>query len=203
VSVKLHCLGFVFVIGLLAGCASNKMMDSAIQSLPLPSDDEATVVFMRVSSYGGAIQAALFDATGSESEFIGIISTGKKIAYTTSPGPHRFMVVSEAADFLEADLLGGRTYYAMVTPRMGAWKARFSLYPVSAIPDAEFSLQSEKFDRWQETTDFIENTDASRQWARDNMASVQEKRTAYEAVWAEKSEAALAERTLRPEDGVD
>jgi len=112
------------------------------------------------------------------------------------------MVVSEAADFLEADLLPGKTYYAMVTPRMGAWKARFSLYPIRSGNDGEFSMQSGKFDKWVSSTDLSVNTEESTRWAKENSASIAKKRASYEAVWSTKSEAEIRERTLLPEDGI-
>jgi len=150
--------GALLVLSVLStGCASTKMVDSASQTIQPAPSDQAQVVFLRVSSFGGAIQSTVFDATEAESQFIGILSAGKKLSYLTSPGKRKFMVVSEAADFLEADLLPGKTYYAMVTPRMGAWKARFSLYPIRSGNDGEFSMQSGKFDKWVSSTDLSVN----------------------------------------------
>ena len=105
---------------LASGCASNMMIDSAEQELVAPAADTAQIVFLRSSILGSAIQAVVYDATDGGAEFIGILSNGKKLAHTVQPGKHVFMVVSEAADFMEAELLGGKTYYAMITPRMGA-----------------------------------------------------------------------------------
>ena len=186
----------------VSGCASTKMQVSATQQLATPAADQSQIIFLRTSSFGGAIQASLFQVTEGAPNFIGIISTGKKIAYTVEPGEHTFMVVSEAADFLEADLLAGKTYFAMVTPRMGAWKARFSLFPVRMGGDGDFVYESEQFQRWLSTTDLIENTENSEVWAKENMSSIIKKQKAYEEVWTTKSADALEERTLRQEDGI-
>ena len=76
-----------------------------------------------------AIQSTVFDVTDDAPRMVGIVSAKTKIAYEVAPGEHHFMVVSEAADFMRADLAAGKTYYALVTPRMGVWRARFSLLP--------------------------------------------------------------------------
>lgn len=199
---KILAATLLLLATLSTGCASTKMTDSATQVIQPTPLDQAQVVFLRVSSFGGAIQASVFDATGPESEFIGILSSGKKLAYLTSPGRHKFMVVSEAADFLEAELLAGKTYYAIATPRMGVWKARFSLYPIRSGADDDFSMQSEKFAKWIKNTDMSINTAESLHWAEQNSSSIADKRADYEAVWATKSETELKDRTLLPEDGI-
>ena len=187
---------------LATGCASNKMVDSAQQDLITPTLDQAQIVFVRSSMFGGAIQSSVFDVSGDETKFIGILSAGKKLAFAVEPGKHTFMVVSEAADFMEAEMLGGKTYYAMVTPRMGAWKARFSMHPVRNAGPGEFQYGSEKFQGWLDSTEFSENTPASHAWAEENLSNIRGKQHDYEAVWREKSPAELAERTLNPDDGV-
>jgi len=187
---------------LATGCASSKMIDSAQQELITPTADKAQIVFLRPSMFGGAIQSSVFDVTGDDVEFIGILSAGKKIAYTVEPGKHMFMVVSEAADFMEAELRGGKTYFAMVTARMGAWKARFSMYPVRNGGPGEYQYGSDRFQGWLESTELSENTPASRAWAEENDSSIRGKQLDYETVWKQKSPAALAERTLNPDDGV-
>lgn len=92
--------------------------------------DEATMVFMRASMFGGAITAAVYDVTEGEAKFIGLIDHGTKLSYPVKAGEHTFMVVSEAADFMKATVSPGKTYYALVTARPGAWRARFSFKPL-------------------------------------------------------------------------
>ena len=114
----------------LVGCASNPMSVSSGVAANRPASNQAQVLFMRDSFVGSAIRASIYDVSGKEPVFIGILNNGTKVAYNTLPGKHTFMVVSEAADFMEADLSARRTYYSIVTPRMGAWKARFSMWPI-------------------------------------------------------------------------
>lgn len=187
---------------LLAGCASNPMDPVADQTIPSAAPDKAQVVFMRDAYTGKAIVSSLYDVTDGKTQFIGVMANGTKIAYPTTPGKHTFMVVSEAADFMEADLVAGKTYYALVTPRMGLWKARFSLWPISNDPEAAHSLKSKNFKGWVEDTDLVTNSPKSLAWYERVKASIEKKRAEYWPVWQEKSADAVAERTLKPSDGL-
>lgn len=187
---------------LLFGCASNPMKVSGEVAVSKPAANEAQVVFMRDSFVGSAISASLYDVTEKEPVFIGVITNGTKVIYTTSPGEHTFMVVSEAADFMEANLAAGKTYYSIVTPRMGAWKARFSMWPVKTDPSAEYNTGSKDFESWKNNTKVATNTDAARAWYEVNKASIIKKQQEYWAVWQEKSEADVAKRSLSSEDGM-
>lgn len=187
---------------LLAGCASNPMDPVADQTIPAAAPDKAQVVFMRDAYTGKAIVSSLYDVTDGKTHFIGVMANGTKIAYPTTPGKHTFMVVSEAADFMEADLVAGKTYYALVTPRMGLWKARFSLWPISNDPEAAHSLKSKNFKGWVEDTDLVTNSPKSLAWYERVKASIEKKRAEYWPVWQEKSADAVAERTLKPSDGL-
>ncbi|MEO1203316.1 MAG: hypothetical protein AAFX10_11445, partial [Pseudomonadota bacterium] len=104
-------------------------------------------------------------------------------------------------DFMEANVAGGKTYYAVVTPRMGAWRARFSMHPVRNGGPGEFQIDSQDFRDWMESTVFSENTPDSYAWAEANATSVISKQQDYWEVWQEKSASDLAKRTLNPEDG--
>ena len=199
--MKMKVMLATFAILLMSGCASNKMVVSTNQELMGPDRGTAQVVFMRHSFYGSGIQASIFDVTSGEPEFVGILSNKTKLVWSGAPGKHVYMVVSEAADFMEANLDGGKTYYAMVTPRMGAWKARFSMHPVRAS-SGDFNHTSDEFKEWVEGSSFVENTPESEAWYNDNKDSIMSKQADYWAVWQEKSAADLAERTLNQEDGI-
>jgi hypothetical protein len=185
---------------LLTGCSS--MMQPVDNQTVQPSaQDGAQVVFMRSAFTAKAIDASLYDVTGGKTQFVGILSNNTKIAYPTAPGHRTFMVVSEAADFLEADLAPGKTYYSMVTPRMGMWKARFSMWPVARDAKAEYSLQSSDFKDWIADTKLVTNSPASVNWFEKNKADVEAKRAEYWPVWQKKSAADLQLRTLHAADG--
>jgi hypothetical protein len=196
-------LFLVLAAALMAtGCASNKMVDAPEQELVAPTSDKAQVIFLRSSFVGSAIQAVVYDATDGEAEFIGILSNEKMLKHEVAPGKHVFMVVSEAADFMEAELVGGKTYYAIVTPRMGAWRARFSMSPVRNGGPGEFQYDSDEFRGWIDDAEFSQNTPESYAWAEENHPSVLQKQKEYWEVWQEKSPEDLAERTMNPDDGV-
>lgn len=184
---------FSMALFMLSGCAgSSSHMKEVTTAVDIaPSGQEATVVFMRPSSFGFAINSSVFDLEGDAEKFVGIVSAKKKVVYKTQPGPHMFMVVSESADFMQADLQAGKTYYALVTPRMGAWKARFSLKPVSRE-----ELSSAEFTEWVNGCTYTENTDSSHKWARDNAPSIRAKKTEYLSKWNAKENKPV----LRAED---
>ncbi len=165
---------------------------SAERSNYTPDPGHALVVFMRPSGLGFAVQAAVFEASSEEPEMVGIVSTKTKIAYQAKPGEHRFMVVSESADFMDATLTQSMTYYALVTPRMGVWRARFSLRPV---PKSE--IGSEQFNDWYKSTRWVENTEKSSGWSSQNMVSIKEKRTDKMTEWLNKPDKPI----LYAEDG--
>ncbi len=200
--MKTKLLFLATVILLATGCASTKMLDRANQQVEVPTADRAQLIFMRSSALGGAVQSTVFDVTSTDPEFIGILSTGKKLSYSVDSGEHVFMVIGESADFMEANLAGGKTYYAMVTVRMGVWKARFSMHPVRNGAEGKFQYESDRFQGWLKKTSFVENTTESIAWFNANLDSIVSKQTQYWEVWHQKSAEDLAERTLNPDDGV-
>jgi len=168
-----------------------------VSTAPLAAAAEAKVVFMRATNYGGNVAASLFDVTSSgEAKFIGILRPFNKIVYPVRPGQYTFMVVSEAADFMQATVVGGKTYYTLITPRMGAWKARFSFKPVRGG-----ELDSAQFAGWDRNTRTVTNTPTTLAWARENAASVADKRDRWWPEWSSKSESQRGSQTLNAEDG--
>lgn len=193
-------LAVVLAAAALTGCSTSHvspMMQPANLLKPVaPSADNAVVIFMRPSNYGYLIQSSVFDLDDSGDTFVGIVSAGSKVAYAARPGEHTFMVIGENADFMKATLAPNKTYYALVEARMGWWKARFSLTPVHAA-----KLSHDEFGDWDRDTKLIENTNTSRQWAKDNAPSIHAKRDDYIQRWRGKSPAEIDEGGLRLEDG--
>jgi len=186
---------------ILAGCASNPMTLAPQQTLQSPSQDSSQVVFMRSSFVGSAISASLYDVTDGNIEFLGVIVNGVKLAYSTTPGKHTFMVVSEAADFMEADLSSGKNYFSIVTPRMGAWKARFSLWPIKNEPSARYNTDMTEFNQWLNNTKLSTNSEQSLAWYEKNKTDIKAKYEKYWPAWQQKTDDDIAERTLVPNDG--
>lgn len=178
----------------LGACGGAAMMKADQE--PTIRQGEAMVVFMRSTFVGSAISASVFDVSGPETKFIGIVNNGTKIAYPVTPGEHTFMVVSESADFMQARILPGRTYYALVTPRMGVWKARFSFRPVR-----QNELSGSEFAGWNSSTHFVVNSPETQNWAAQNAADVASKRNQYWPEWNNKPANDRASQSLNPDDG--
>ncbi len=168
------------------------------------SDDNESIeiVFLRYSMVGKFIKSSIYEVDGDEIKFIGILGNKKRITHKTTPGKHTFMVVSEAADFMHAELTAGQTYYSIVTPRMGAWKARFSLWPIRNDGTSKFFIGSSDFDKWMKKSKPHVPGDKDYAWYEKHQASVAKKHQKYWPVWLEKTADELAQRTLNPTDGV-
>ncbi|MDO6566948.1 hypothetical protein Q4561_07740 [Alteromonas sp. 1_MG-2023] len=194
-------IALIFIAVMLTGCASNPMKLTQDKPLLTPSQEQVQVVFMRDSFLGHAINGSLYDVTNGEPEFLGIIANDTKVTQMTQPGKHVYMVVSEAADFLEAELEGGKTYFSVVTPRMGAWKARFSLWPYKQDTSAEYVLDGSEFKSVLKGTKYAELTAKANAWYSANKDSVKAKQAKYWPVWEKKSPEDILKRTLQPQDG--
>lgn len=195
----------LLAIMLVPACAlakSNKLMQPAAeQKAPAVEDGKAMVVIMRPSYYGGAIASSVYDVTDGDIRFIGVLGPKDKIAYQAAPGPRRFMVVAENADFMDATLEPGETYYAVVRARPGVWKARFSLIPIRAASSDQYNLQHPEFKEWVAASEWVESTPRATAWFEENRPSVQEKYKGYLVKWDAMLPADKAELTMGPEDG--
>lgn len=191
-TVVLLLLSFV-----LFGCAGTVKHMQVVppgKVVDKPKNGNAVVVFMRPSTLGFAVQSSVFNVTGKKSELVGVVAAKKKVAYQVKPGKHVFMAIGESADFMYAELEKNKTYYALVTPRMGLWKARFSLKPVHAN-----ELNTDEFKEWVNSCEWVETNESSYAWANSNMESIKEKRAEYYQDWMEKAPADRPK--LRASDG--
>lgn len=192
----------VLLLAGLTGCQSSLMVKSSASTAePVPASGKALVVFMRPSFFGGAIQSSVYDTHDSGDTFIGIVSTKDKIGYQADPGDHLFMVVAENADFMIAHLDAGKTYYVLVSPRMGMWKARFSLLPIHNDASAKYSTQSADFSQWMSKTSWVSVTPQAKQWYADHAADIHAKKMDYMQKWDKASAQQKEELTLKADDG--
>ena len=88
--------------------------------------DKSVVYFVRVSSAGSLINFTYLDSN----KVIGKFNGRKYFRYECNPGYHLFWAKSENRDFIEADLIAGKTYFIEAVPVMGAFKAGVQLYPI-------------------------------------------------------------------------
>lgn len=191
----------MLVLAALSGCQSSMMVKSGgAESMPAPG--KALIVFLRPSSFGGAIHSSVYDTHESADTFVGIVSSKTKVAYQADPGDHLFMVVAENADFMIAHLDPGKTYYALVSPRMGIWKARFSLLPIHDKTEAKYSTRSSDFHDWMESTAWVRVTPEAEQWYREHASDIRGKKLDYMRKWDSADAEQKAELTLNAADGV-
>lgn len=181
-SIRIFLFFVLFLLmTVLTGCAGkvkNMSPVSPDEVKTRPDAGKSLVIFMRPSTLGFAIQSSVFEVKGEDVILTGIVAAKKKVAYEVEPGEHLFMVVGESADFMSANLEENKVYYALVTPRMGMWKARFSLQPVHSN-----ELSSSQFEEWFNDCEWVKNSADSEEWARSNLNSIQQKRKAYYEKW--------------------
>ncbi|MGN6655754.1 MAG: hypothetical protein ACTHJ9_10490 [Rhodanobacter sp.] len=134
-------------------------------------------------------------------QFIGIVSSKDKIGYQAEPGDHLFMVIAENADFMIAHLDAGKTYYALIKPRVGVWKARFSLIPIHNDAGAQYSTRSEDFSKWMSATSWVSVTPQAEQWYTEHAADIRAKKLDYMKKWDKASVQQKEELTLKADDG--
>lgn len=187
---------------MMVGCASVPMDVIQNQNLHTTGANESQIVFMRSNLVSSLLTASLYEIRGDKIEFLGILSDSTKIALKTTPGEHFYMVVSKAADFLRANLSPGKTYYSIVTPRIGGWKPRFSLWPLSTNPNAKYNTSDEDLEQWLEETTLVTLSESSLAWYEQYKHSIDQKRVAYLLEWYALSEAEKAEHSLKPQDGL-
>jgi hypothetical protein len=155
------------------------------------ADASSKVIFMRVSKQSSSTNAALFDVTEPGApKYIGTVNSATKLSYSLSPGLYTFMAVGETAEFMQATVVGGKTYYALVIPRANA--TRFSLEPVR-----QNELGGKEFSGWDRGTKMA-SSGAQQSY---NASDAADKRQRYWSEWSKKSETQRAELTLNAEDG--
>jgi hypothetical protein len=187
-------LVLAFFVSGCAGTVKNMREVPEGRAEVTPESGKAMVVFMRPSGMGFAIQSSVFEVKGDKLTLAGIVAARTRVAYQLEPGKHLFMVIGEGADYMGADLQPNKTYYAYVTPRMGVWKARFSLVPVHKV-----ELDTPEFTKDVAGCKWVEKTADSDAWMQDNIESIRSKHAEYYPEWMDLP---ADERVrLLPEDG--
>lgn len=185
----------------LTACKSSLMQPVAKEQITNVAQEQARVVFIRSSFFGQALQSSVFDVTDGTPKFIGIVSNETQVVFDSTPGEKMFMVIGESADFLKATVSANQTYYAVVTPRMGAWSARFSLHPVrNEGTQAKFYFGSEEFNKMLKDTSFAVAGPEAHAWAKSKEAVILKKYQKYLPAWQGKEASQIQEATLNAID---
>ena len=197
--VRILALLSTLVVG---GCASNPMLLSYSPTVDKPESDEAQVVFLRSSFVGNTSSASLYDVTNERIKFIGIIANRTKVVYNTKPGKHTFMIVSDEADFMLSDLQAGKTYYSLVSSKVGAWTTKFSLLPIRNDKTSTYNTSTLEFRKWLSETKLATLSDEAVLWYRENRREILSKKRKYQSLWQQQPAEDIAQKTLNPQDGM-
>jgi hypothetical protein len=113
---------------ILVGCAgTSKFMVKSDPPKAGPPPDKSVVYVMRPSGFGFAINFQIWD----RDRLIGVSQAKSYFVYVCDPGKHLFIGIAENKVAVDADLAPGKSYYIITEPRMGGWKARLAMTPVT------------------------------------------------------------------------
>lgn len=192
----------IMLLGCLAQVPYKSISEQSTESVPA---GKSQIVFVRFSSKmsGSKVPAVLFELSDEKEILISPIPNESKVTYNVEPGKHVFMVHStEAADFLEADVLPNRTYYVMVRPFPGAIFWRFSFAPFRKSGDTEFIIGSDNFVTWIAQSANVGKSEETLEWHNKKYVDVSNKRRKYLPKWKSKSLKQRNSQTLSGDDGM-
>jgi len=125
---RVSLLLVVVLTVLLGGCAgSSRYMVKSEPPKAGPPPGKSVVYVMRPSGFGFAVNFQVWD----RDRLIGVSQAKSYFAYVCDPGKHLFIGIAENKVAVDADLAPGKSYYIITEPRMGGWKARLAMTPVT------------------------------------------------------------------------
>lgn len=142
----LRIVPFVILM-LITACAGTSPYMRKAAPIEGPPSDKALVYFMRPSGFGFAIHFQIWD----RDHLIGLSQAKSYFAYECDPGKHLFIGRAENKRAVDADLEAGKSYYIITQVKMGAWKARMALVPVTRS-----SVFWNKVDEYRRSLNFVE-----------------------------------------------
>ena len=98
----------------------------------------ARVIFIRSSVDVSGTLVPIVSASGA---LLGELPSSSCFAADLEPGPQRFVTLTRPVGVLDANLVGGLTYFVNVDVRFGTRSPRFRLEPVKA-PNVEAAAKS-------------------------------------------------------------
>lgn len=178
-------VALAFVLLLMSGCASTvKVVNPKVSE---PDKGKALVLFMRPKRMenfmGGGAIAKLYDGD----TYLGELPVKTQMAYQANPGKHLFMVANGNADFLEANLKAGKTYYIVVEPvptaaaiLLSSNNMGFTMRPQNG------QIDQAGLDKWFKVMRQVEPTEAGFKAAKKWDARRKKLKDAYYAKWTSK-----------------
>lgn len=191
----------IFVLA-LNGCSSKGYVVPTGQKFVLPPPEgKAQIVFIRNAWSGRAITSPIVEVTDNNIKPVTILEGKQKTAYIVEPGLHEFVIMHETSDFFQADVAANKTYYFIVTPRMGIWKQRFTPNAVKKT-GGNFQLDSEEFTKMRDSVGLSTNLPALKLWFGSHQESIFEKVNSARAEWPSESQETRDAQSVQPEDGL-
>lgn len=203
-----HYLKLVGIISILilSGCsATGKYSNPVVETnSSIVKNDKAAIVFLRASSFGGAITSPLVKVDDNgKSEIVGILGPKEKMVEYVEPGEHMFMIIGENADFMKAHVEAGKVYYSIIRPRMGVWKARFALTPFKQISESkDFDVNGEKLKKWLKESSMTEPNEQVFAWHSSKSGELLDMFNEYSPIWHNKDQSKRDSVTLQVDDGL-
>ena len=175
---------------------------------PKPTANDAVIYFILPGmtgtggqyqpTYGATPSVSLHDVTAPQRKMVGILGVGQKLAYRVPPGRHEFMLLNKGStDFLEANVVAGKTYYAIVQLLTeGGYDQKYGFRPVR--PD---DFDNGRFARWQTNLSYVERPEAWQRWSAANQQSIEGRLREHRPAWSRQGPADRRLRTLQVSDG--
>jgi hypothetical protein len=189
---------FIILLGavLAMGCAgSSRYMREVDAPAPLNVQaDKATVVFLRPSGLGFAINFAILDQEGN---WIGDAVAKSHFTVALASGEYMFVGWAENTAAMKATLVAGRIYYVEVTPLMGLASARVELNALT--PRAE---DWKSVPQWMRETKALEPLPTGAAYIKGRNADALHRIASATENWSGYSPVDRDKHTLRADDGV-
>jgi hypothetical protein len=181
-----------------AGCAGpvKNMRELPPEAAPpVPAAGKALIIFMRPSGLYAGRQSSVFEVKDGRPQVIGILAAKAKVAHQADPGQHLFMVIGKHAGFMTADVVAGKTYYAVADPHYsGLGGPGYSLVPV-----AKAALGTPELDGWVKECRWTAADESTTAWAAQNATSIEGKYSRAYPKWLKTP--AQERAALGPDDG--
>ncbi|WP_394821829.1 hypothetical protein [Pendulispora albinea] len=185
---------FILLLLTLTGCsASSDYMRPGVP-LAAPTNDAATVVFIRPSGYAGGQLMTVLDTQG---RFLGDSLAETYFAVKMAPGEHEFLVWGENTGALRATLASGKTYYVEVSTKLGWLSARVHLLALTPRHRNWKELRA-----WlQESKPMVPDEARGQAYLKSRHEDVQERIRRAREILTKYDADELADRTILPQDG--
>jgi hypothetical protein len=128
----------ILALGLLFLSSASFAADVMVRQDEAPTlgKDESLVVFLSPENPGEIRRITIHDVSTPAPKFVGFAESNSRLSYRVRPGKYTFMVSFLEAEFLEATVADGKTYYVVVSQNVGRRAGVMNRYYLLAIKGA-------------------------------------------------------------------